>query len=96
MLFQPSQSHQNLYKLVEAQVLEFWFCVIDRVEPRSRSVVAVSWAKPPENWVKLNTDGSVKGSPGMAGCGGLLCDCHGNWISGFARAIGITSSLEHP
>ena len=43
--------------------------------------------------MKLNTDGSVKGSPGIAECGGLLRDCHGNWISGFARAIGITSSL---
>ena len=93
VMFQPSQSHQNLYNLVEAQVLEFWFCVIDHVEPRSRSVVAVRWTKPPENWVKLNTDGSVKGSPGIAGCGGLLRDCHGNWISGVARAIGITSSL---
>ncbi|KAK7829755.1 piezo-type mechanosensitive ion channel like protein [Quercus suber] len=30
---------------------------------------------------------------GLAGCGGLLRDCHGNWISGFARAIGHTSSL---
>ena len=35
----------------------------------------------------------MKGSPGIAGCGGLLRDCHGNWISGVARAIGITSSL---
>ena len=43
--------------------------------------------------MKLNTDGLVKGSPGIAGCGGLLRDYHGNRISCFARAIGITLSL---
>ncbi|XP_050254935.1 uncharacterized protein LOC126700793 [Quercus robur] len=75
------------------KVHEFWFSVIDHVEPRSRSVVAVSLAKPPESWVKLNTNCSVKGSPRIARCGGLLRDYHGNWISGFARAIGITLSL---
>ena len=45
------------------------------------------------SWVKLNTDGSTQGNLGLAGCGGLLRDCHGNWISSFARAIGLTSSL---
>ena len=92
-MFQAPQSHQNLYKLVEAQVYEFWFCVLDHVEPRRSPVIAVGRAKPSERWVKLNTDGSVKGSPGMGGCGGLLHDCHGNWILGFARAIGLTLSI---
>nr|POE88640.1 putative ribonuclease h protein [Quercus suber] len=41
LMFQPLQSHQNLYKLVEAQVYEFWFCVHDHVEPRRRAVIAV-------------------------------------------------------
>ena len=45
------------------------------------------------SWVKLNTNGSVQGNLGLAGCGGLLRDWHGNWISGFARAVGLTSSL---
>nr|POE45886.1 hypothetical protein CFP56_40924 [Quercus suber] len=33
------------------------------------------------------------GHPGPAGCGGLICDYHGNWLTAFARAVGITSSL---
>ena len=30
---------------------------------------------------------------GLAGCGGLLRDEHGNWLAGFARRIGTTTSL---
>ena len=45
------------------------------------------------NWVKLNTDGSAQGNPGLAEGGGLIRDCHGNWISGFARAIGLPLSI---
>ena len=38
-------------------------------------------------------DGLAQGNPGLEGCGGLIRDYHGNWLAGFARAIGITSSL---
>ena len=44
-------------------------------------------------WTKLNTDGSALGSPGLAGGGGIIRDCHGDWISGFARSIGFTTSF---
>nr|POE67414.1 putative ribonuclease h protein [Quercus suber] len=49
--------------------------------------------KPSVNWSKLNTDGSAQGNPGLTRGGGIIRDSHGNWISGFARAIGIASSL---
>ena len=29
----------------------------------------------------------------LAGDGGLIQGCHGNWVSSFARAIGFTSSI---
>ena len=42
-------------------------------------------------WKKLNTDGSIFGSFGQAGCGGVVRDEHGNWIVGFTRHIGTTN-----
>ncbi|KAL0002947.1 hypothetical protein SO802_016728 [Lithocarpus litseifolius] len=42
-------------------------------------------------WKKLNTDGSVLGSFGQAGCGGVVRDEQGNWIAGFTRHIGTTN-----
>ena len=42
-------------------------------------------------WVKLNTDGSSLGNPGLAGGGGVIRDIEGAWIMGFVRNIGITS-----
>ncbi|KAM3713747.1 hypothetical protein ACJW31_01G279800 [Castanea mollissima] len=52
-------------------------------------------ASPPTtNWFKLNLDGSSMGNPGLAGGGGLLIrNERGEWIKGYARAIGITTSV---
>ena len=45
-------------------------------------------------WVdELNTDGSVFGSLGVAGYGGVIRDECGNWLSGFTKHIGITNSF---
>ena len=44
-------------------------------------------------WKKLNTDGSVLGSVGQAGCGGVVRDDYGNWLAGFTRHIGATDSF---
>ncbi|WCJ44057.1 Ribonuclease H-like superfamily protein [Euphorbia peplus] len=59
-----------------------------------RSEVLVGWNPPPHNWVKLNTDGAVKGSCFRALAGGIIRNCHGNWLQGFARRIGNCSVLR--
>ncbi|GKU87794.1 hypothetical protein SLEP1_g2134 [Rubroshorea leprosula] len=51
------------------------------------------WSKPLSPFIKLNTDGSILGNPGGAASGGLFRDHNGGWILGFAKKIGITSSL---
>ena len=43
--------------------------------------------------MKLNTDGSSLGNPGLAGAGGLIRDGNRSWVVGFARKIGVASSL---
>ena len=46
----------------------------------------------PEPFIKLNTDGSSLGNPGMAGVGGLLCNSADAWVSGFSLNMGIASN----
>ena len=43
--------------------------------------------------MKLNTDGSSLGNPGLARGGGLIRNKEGIWVAGFARKIGITTSF---
>ena len=50
--------------------------------------------KPGYGWLTLNTDGSVVGNFGVAGGGGLIRDTNGEWVTGFARKIGKTSSFQ--
>ena len=58
-----------------------------------RCVKRIRWEKPPIGWMKLNTDGSVIGSMGVASYGGVIRDDCGNWISSFTKRIGITNSF---
>ena len=41
--------------------------------------------------MKLNTNGSVFGSLGVASCEEVIRDGCGNWFSGFTKRIGITN-----
>ena len=43
--------------------------------------------------MKLNTDGLANGNPGLARCRGVIRDDSGQWIVGFSKCIGITSSF---
>jgi ribonuclease HI len=67
---------------------------LPRKETNSNSeTILVNWEPPPPDFFKLNTDGSVEGSPGQAGAGGVIRDHTGSWFKGFSRKIGITNSL---
>ncbi|KAK4252647.1 hypothetical protein QN277_014392 [Acacia crassicarpa] len=46
------------------------------------------WEKPPHGWLKLNVDGASTIQSSKAGCGGVIRDCLGNWVVGFAKSIG--------
>ena len=61
--------------------------------PKHRTIVQVKWFKPPAGWFKLNSDGASYGNPGKAGGGGIIRDCNGLWIKGFARSIGYATSI---
>ena len=56
-------------------------------------MVRIKWEKPQLGWVHLNIDGSALGNPGRVGCGGIIQNDHGDWIGGFSRSIGFTTSF---
>ena len=45
------------------------------------------------SWYKLNSYGSSLGNPGRAGGGGVIRNANGDWVSGYARAIGNITSV---
>lgn len=71
-MFQPPQTPQNLFKIMESQVYKYWYCVLDHANPKLGFTFAVGRVKPPVNWVKLNMDGSAQGNPVLAEGGGLI------------------------
>ena len=58
-----------------------------------KDVAQIGWKYPADGWIKLNVDGCSKGNPGLAGAGGVIRDHIGTWIGGFARNIGVCSSM---
>ena len=53
----------------------------------------IKWVSPPLGWFKFNTDCSSLDNPGLAGGGGVICNHVGDWVGGFSRAIGATTSV---
>jgi ribonuclease HI len=60
----------------------------------SKKMNVVGCNYPPPNGMKLNVDGCSKGNPGLAAARGLIRDCMGSWIRGFAINAGICTSVR--
>lgn len=50
-------------------------------------------AGPATGAIKVNVDGSAKGSPGLSAAGGVLRDGDANWICGFLYKVGISHAI---
>uniref|UniRef100_M1DB97 RNase H family protein n=1 Tax=Solanum tuberosum TaxID=4113 RepID=M1DB97_SOLTU len=55
-------------------------------------VTCVKWIKPPDQWVKINTDGSALINPGRIGAGGIIRNQDGEMILAFATPLGEGSN----
>ncbi|XP_062005969.1 uncharacterized protein LOC133723163 [Rosa rugosa] len=53
----------------------------------------VTWQPPPDHWLKVNTDGSFRGS-NMAGFGGIFRDAEGNFVGDFAARAEVPSAID--
>ncbi|GLT93612.1 hypothetical protein SLE2022_113960 [Rubroshorea leprosula] len=93
MYRQDSLNTQHLLHCSVNKIVEFWSSINHLSANSTRIPRLFSWTPPPPNWIKINTDGSVMGNPGPAGCGGILRDSQGQWIMGFIRNIGDTTVL---
>nr|KYP30980.1 Retrovirus-related Pol polyprotein LINE-1 [Cajanus cajan] len=65
----------------------------DHAKSRLKTNQHIGWIRPPNNTLKLNCDGAVDGNA-HAACGGVLRDCLGKFIFGFAGKIGTCSVLQ--
>lgn len=57
-------------------------------------MMGIRWVPPKDDWVKINSDGAVKGVEQRAFVGGVIRDRQGNWIKGHCRNIVICSALQ--
>ena len=93
VLFENGIPNSKLDKVCLGQAREFHFCESKIKQVTSNIPFPVSWIKPSSGWYKLNTDGASIGNPGKVGGGGVIRDCHGDWVKGYSRSIGHTTSV---
>ncbi|MCI17829.1 ribonuclease H protein, partial [Trifolium medium] len=61
---------------------------------QQKEMIYIGWNKPPESWIKLNSDGACKGSGKSSDRCGLFQNSDGRWIKGYIRKIGACDSLQ--
>lgn len=93
IVFDNAIPNSSLHKIHLSQAYEYSFCVSKSKLKALKVVVAIRWNKPLEGWYKLNTDGVSFENPGKDGGGGIIRDNQGNWVKGYSRAIGFTTSI---
>ena len=93
VVFGNNPSHKPLMTETIAKVAEFAFLGAHTKARCSLTTIQVQWYAPPDNWFKSNSDGSSMGNLGRAGGEGLIRDSKGEWVSGYARAIGFSTSV---
>jgi len=75
-----------------------WNVLIKLVERcvHETKVTIVYWKKTPDQWIKLNTDGSALSSPSRIGAGGILKDQKGHMKLAFATPLweGTNNQVE--
>ncbi|PRQ38043.1 putative ribonuclease H-like domain, reverse transcriptase zinc-binding domain-containing protein [Rosa chinensis] len=60
---------------------------------RAPSFKPVTWQPSPDHWLKVNTDGTFRGS-NMAGFGGIFRDAEGNFVGAFAARAEVPSAID--
>ena len=93
MVFNGKVQNPRLATEISNRAMEFTFCASTCVKPIRIVMKQVRWEKPQVGWVKLNTDGAARSDVDRSGCGGIIRDEHGQWITGFSRRIGAANSF---
>ncbi|KAK9930542.1 hypothetical protein M0R45_027578 [Rubus argutus] len=74
-------------------------CILRRIgilgrPSKAPKIIEVIWQSPSVFQVKINTDGAARGSPGLAGFGGIFRDHLGRVLGCFAGSLGTAYALE--
>ncbi|PKI63971.1 hypothetical protein CRG98_015647 [Punica granatum] len=79
LLFSQRALHPDLKQLVLQLAAEF-YATMEPVSRQKSSQISVIWTPPPQDFFKLNSDGSSRGSTSAAGAGGVIRDAHGRFV----------------
>ena len=93
MVFNGKTQNPRLAMKISNRAMEFTFCASTYAKTSSRIIMQVRWEKLLARWCKLNTDGASGLGRDRSGCGGIIRDEHGRWITGFSRRIGAANSI---
>ena len=81
-------------KSIISYASEFFHLIGSYSKVKNVVSIPIKWVAPPLGWFKLNTDGSSLGNPGLARGAGIIRNHLGDWVGGFSRAIGYTTSVQ--
>ena len=93
IVFGKSSTPKDLKAKTLAKAAEMTYLGIAEKHKKTRTRIQVRWLPPPINWLKLNSDGLSMGNHGLVGGGGLIRNEIGEWVKGYARAIGCATSV---
>lgn len=97
-IFQHAPFHPiSVFTDTKKHASEWFFLAESNISiTRPHNTLLVCWQPPNHGWFKCNTDGScIESSNGIGNifAGGVIRDCFGNWVKGFACPLGRGSSL---
>lgn len=87
-----------IFAEAKRQAMEWFFFAGPSISLPSHDIkeTLVSWSPPMQGWFKLNSNGSNQNSVNGVGqiyAGGIIRDCCGRWIKGYACPLGNGTSL---
>ena len=88
---QSRSQHSLLHSAVQAATKFHFLAGVVHQTPRLIPQI-IRWHTPPSPFLKLNTNGSALGNPGLADAGGVLRDHWGQWISGYSLHVGLATN----
>lgn len=83
--------------IMSSSMIEFVIMKSFRVNghlSKAPSIRQVDWFPPLSGWVKANSDGAARGSPGYASGAGLFRDSNGNFLGFFLNFFGVTYAFN--
>ena len=92
-IFKHKNPNPNLSKDIVDRASKFFFCANNGLVTKRMILKSIRWEKSRAGWLTLNTDGSAASNSSPVEGGGLVRDESSDWVIGFARKIGNTSSF---